>query len=554
MTLTPQLLRTSDLLPDESLPSWLVRLAALNHYDSPNVLTRLCRLNQFGDEPALRPSGCATFERIAMLTGMTPDRLYASTVHRFAPMLSFPDQPSDQLTLPNGQVMPCFVPEKRYRSLRPDAAAQFCPDCLRVRPYHRLTWVLSAVSVCLPHHQLLMDGCPVCHRFVSLQAVAAARCQNCRTDLTQIASDAFQIDDIGQHSQQVIQGWFMKSLLSEEFPADSLPHQPPAVLYYVMTQLGANLMLRRSGTPSLPTYRPTPQQRYTHYRIAFQALQDWPTGFYRFLQDSLNLAHSEASEQRRMDLDAVYSEWLTPVWCQPGLEFVQEALEEYLLEHRSELANWRSPRRYRGQIGSAQRLSFMTIGEASELLRVTAALVWHLAQLGRFTLVDEFPRRSYLDQLIRCSSVWAMRRSWQITLPKREAAWWLGVSDEILSDLVDAKLLAVDTRPHQGTPGQFSKQAIADLWSSLGERVRFALTVTPELLELDAAANLVKPMGQNAAHLVGAVMQDQLPAYHAGPMLSAIDQVLFFAEDIQRYIAQHLSKKKDVESDFRKGR
>jgi len=306
--------------------------------------------------------------------------------------------------------------------------------------------------------------------------------------------------------------------------------------------------------PSLPTRCPTPRQSYLHYRLVFQALQDWPMGFYRFLQDTLDLTRSKAGEQRRLDQDAIYSEWLAPVWCQPGLEFVQEALEEYLLEHRSELANWRSPRRYRGQIGSAQRLSFMTIGEASELLRVTAALVWHLAQLGRFTLVDEFPRRSYLDQLIRRSSVWAMRRSWQITLPKREAAWWLGVSDEILPELVGAKLLAVDTRPHQGAPGQFSKQAIADLWSSLVERVRFALTVTPELLELDAAANLVKPMGQNAAHLVGAVMQDQLPAYHRGPILSDIDQVLFYPRDVQRYIAQHLNKKRNTESVFKKGK
>jgi hypothetical protein len=536
MTLTSRLLRTSDLFPDESLPSGLARLAALNHYDSPNVLIRLCRLNQFGDEPALRPSCSTTFERITTLTEITPDRLYAGTVHRFAPLLNLPDHPPDQLTLPNGQVKPCFVPEKRSRAVRPDAVAQFCPDCLQAHPYHRLTWVLSAVSVCLLHHRLLVDCCPACHRFVSLPAVAIARCQHCRADLTQITSDVFPIDDLGQQSQQVIQHWFMDPLLSGTSLVNSLPPQPPAVLYYVMTQLGANLKRYSSGLPSLPTRCPAPQQSYLHYRMVFQALQDWPTGFYRLLQDSLDLARSKASEQRQLDQDAIYSEWLTPVWCLPGLEFVQEALEEYLIEHRSDLTNWRSPRRYRGQVGSAQRLSFMTINEASELLHISAALVWHLAQLGRITLVDEFPRRSYLDQLVRRSSVWAMRRSWQVTLPKRETAWWLGVSDEMLSDFVDAKLLAVDTLPLQGSPEQFSKQAIADLWSSLVGRVRSAFSVTSELLELDTAANLVKPTGQNATHLVDAVMQDQLPAYHLGPVLSAIDQVLFFQKDIQRYI------------------
>ena len=288
--------------------------------------------------------------------------------------------------------------------------------------------------------------------------------------------------------------------------------------------------------------------------MVFQALQDWPTGFYRFLHDTLDLTRSKAREQRRLDQDAIYSGWLAPVWCQPGLEFVQEAFEEYLIDHRSELANWHSPRRYRGQLGSAQRLSFMTIAEASELLRVTAALVWHLVQLGRITLVDEFPRRSYLDQLVRRSSIWTMRRSWQVTLSRRETAWWLGVSDEMLSHLVGAKLLASDTFPHLGSPAQFSKQAVADLWSSLVGRVRSAFGVTSELLELDAAARLVKPRGLNAAQLVDAVIQDQLPAYHLGPLLSAIDQMLFYPWDIQRYIAQHLSKKRNVKSDSKKGK
>lgn len=544
----PRLLRTSEMFPDESLPSALARLAMLNHYDSPNVLTRLCRLNQFGDEPALRPSCSTIFERITALTGIPPDRLYAGTVHRFAPLLNLPDHPLDQLTLPNGQVRPCFVPEKRSRAVRPEAAAQFCPDCLQEHPYHRLPWALSAISVCLRHHRLLVDCCPACHRFVSLPAAAVVYCQHCRADLTQITSDVFPIDDLGQQSQQVIQRWFMNPLLPEESLGNLLPPRPPAVWYYVMTQLGANLKRYQSGTPSLPSHRPTPWQSYTHYRVAFQALRDWPVGLYRFLEDQLNPACSKA------DQDVVYSEWLAPIWCQPGLEFVQEALEEYLIDHCSELTNLRFPRRCRGQVRSAQRLSFMTLDEASDLLHIPAALVWRLAQLGRITLIEEFPRRSYFARLVRRSSVWAMRRSWQIGLSRSEAAWWLGVSDAMLSDLVDAKLLAVETLPHQGLPEQFSKQAIADLWSLLVERVQSAFNVTPELLELDAAARLVKPMGLNATHLVGAVMQEQLPAYHEEPVLSAIDQVLFYPRDVQRYIAQHLNKKRTVESDSKKGK
>lgn len=539
MTARPQrLLRTSDLLPNESLPSFLVRLAQLNHYDSPTVLTRLCLRDRLGDERATCPRWDITWARIATLTGVAPTRLYASSVHRFAALLNFPDHQAECLTLPGGEVVAGLVLQKRSKQLRPDSAAQFCPDCLRLNSYHRLTWIPLAVSACVQHQRLLLDRCPRCHGPVSIRAVVAACCAHCEADLTRLQGRSLKRDVIGQHAQQLIQSWFMGQEPCDQTLSAALRDHPPAVLYYVMTQLGASL--KREATSSRAKGFPTPRQSYALHRITFQVLRDWPTGFHRFLQNPLRRIPSDTHGQAWLDQDVVYSEWLAPKWREPSLQFVHEALEEYLIDHRPELAHRRSPRWYRGQLGRAFRLSFATIQEAALLLRTSVDMVWRLAQLGDLTWAGGLPRRDYyLDPIVRRSTVWAMRRAWPVALSWRDACRWLGLSDDLLADFVRMGVLTVCTGSDRDPHGRFSKQAIADLWSALAACVRTVPIVTPQLLDLKAAARLTNRIGQTEANLVMRVTRDELRAYCQRPTLSAIDRLLFARRDIHAYIAQH---------------
>src|SRR3989304_5923586 len=84
-------LRRRDLRPGESLPSFLARLAKLNHYDPPSILDGLCLGYRKAREQAQRPVSIETFERLALLTGVDPTALYTATAHRFAPVLTPPD-------------------------------------------------------------------------------------------------------------------------------------------------------------------------------------------------------------------------------------------------------------------------------------------------------------------------------------------------------------------------------------------------------------------------------------------------------------------------------
>ena len=82
------LLRRTQLLPGESLPSLLERLAQLNYYPHSGVLGWICR-ERIGDSAPqnniARPKQAQTFFQLAQLTQISPEELFAASDHRFAP-------------------------------------------------------------------------------------------------------------------------------------------------------------------------------------------------------------------------------------------------------------------------------------------------------------------------------------------------------------------------------------------------------------------------------------------------------------------------------------
>ncbi len=89
-------LRRTQLLPGESLPSFLIRLMSLNGYQ-PGVLAELvgARTTDGGRRSAAgrlsddmeRPQRAITYFRLSELTKLAPVRLYQASVHAFAPTL-----------------------------------------------------------------------------------------------------------------------------------------------------------------------------------------------------------------------------------------------------------------------------------------------------------------------------------------------------------------------------------------------------------------------------------------------------------------------------------
>ena len=166
---TVPLLRRTPLLPGESLPSLVERLAQLNHYGGTSVLTWLCRAQQafLGSPDRVgRPLCGGTFLRLAHLTQLPVAELIAASAHYFTPALAptgAAPTTADWLVTPD---QPRALPSRAHLSLRPIAAAQYCPQCLQQAHYHRLSWLPAPVTdlsaAPLPARRLL-PGLPTAH-------------------------------------------------------------------------------------------------------------------------------------------------------------------------------------------------------------------------------------------------------------------------------------------------------------------------------------------------------------------------------------------------------
>jgi hypothetical protein len=152
------LLLRSPLLAGESLPSYLVRLAKLNGYHTPNMVSQLCQERLSQPDIITNPTRTETYARLAELVKLDVDRLYAASAHSLAITLLPAGTEPDYISLRPGVGVGLLPAAVLRRHLWPEMDAQFCPHCLAEAGYHRLTWLPQAVAVCLRHRCLLIKG------------------------------------------------------------------------------------------------------------------------------------------------------------------------------------------------------------------------------------------------------------------------------------------------------------------------------------------------------------------------------------------------------------
>lgn len=287
-TMVPPLLCRRPLLPGESLPSYLQRLAVANGYTPPLILARFCRqqLAQQGNHDNLEhPRQPATFALLAALTGCTPQELAAASSHCFAQSFILNSQATAPIHLADGTALRCLPSHTRARYLWPTQYAQFCPYCLQEAVYHRRIWLLRDVCGCVKHHCLLVNHCEDCGASVAIQDVAWGHCPQCNAPLTQMTTAAPPLSPLGLLAQQILQAWWGAQPVPIEHAEWALPEQTPSSLYYLFKLLRNSIEIRRG----LDRYSATTlANQQLVQSLVFKALVNWPAGFYDFLQECLH--------------------------------------------------------------------------------------------------------------------------------------------------------------------------------------------------------------------------------------------------------------------------
>lgn len=544
-----RLLRRSPLHWGESLPSLLARLTQLNHYEALSSVYQLCSIDPLPSEHAICPTRPDIFAVVADRTGLDPLELYASTAHRFAHCLTRPENPLETWTLLNRETVPCLRPEDLAGQIRPMFAAQFCPLCLQQRAYHRLTWLPIACAACLEHHCLLVDRCPVCQSFVSIQAIVQTHCSHCQADLRRARSISTAQDSIGMLAQRTLRAWLMNER-SPEVDTLGLPCVgSSALLYRLMKDLrGHSLQAgatwkylhrlpgvsRRSSVARLEIgCLSPPDQNYRLTATAFKALLNWPKNFGDFWDAYRRHDRLIDKPAFPLDLRDLYARWSHRQWRQPIFQFVRLAFEEYLITRYPETAFSLTAHQHHQRPIRSEQFAWIAIAEAAELLQTSPELILRLVSLGRLLPLRSTTYHGVSYDFVRRVEVLALRGQWPEPLSLNEAAGWLGLSLDVVRALLNLSQLATTTTV-KNLAGRISQQAVTDLWSRLMSQAEFFVKDATELIELRWAMDGRSPA--QIAALLDRVLAGDVRVYHPRSSSGGLDELQFAKQDLEEAV------------------
>jgi excisionase family DNA binding protein len=468
------------LLPGESLPSLLARLAKVNNYEPRSILSSIIR--ESANLGQIKRLGCpsqALFEIIMALTNIEICDLYKASAHYFTCILTPPEIEIECIELSDFLSVPFLLRGIANKNLRPENAGQFCPLCLKASAYHRLIWLPLASAVCLEHKCLLVNACPRCEDRVGIQDIIESRCSRCKTDLTEAQSLSVANDSFGLFTQGVIQTWLMEGR-SPVCTTFSLPDQMPRDLYRVVDGMRISILqvnqdwpllhhadIQQHSVGLLPDARAqtlTPYQSYCLYATACKGIIDWPRGFHLFLtayrdrEKKSRYADNSIYNGVTDELGNLYVQWLNRHWKQPTLSFVDEAFKQYLVDNHTSFASALLLMRYKDMPELIDNLSYISMHEAAKLLGTTREGIKFMIKSAQ--LISYYEQGKSWAALVKREDVMALRDKWEQAIDIKEVMDWLGLSKKTVLNLVRIGLLTAQQSNAKGSHWKFSPSAV----------------------------------------------------------------------------------------------
>jgi hypothetical protein len=559
-TLQPSLLllRRTPLLPGESLVSLLERLAQLNYYPSPLTLDHICRQRlkpPANKDDLARPKWAETFLQLSDLTKISPDGLYAASIHRFAPCLTLPQHPPVEIPW-IGATSKAMLPTNLAQAhLRFTLAAQYCPQCLKTAAYHHLIWTPVSAAICLEHHCLLVRRCPQCQKRISIQEIVRQRCRVCQMDLSAVESISVEGDELGIQSQQLIQSCLAGADVTELPGMGSLPSRHPAVIYYFLQNLSRRLLICWKDWPALPTpldgladhiaapihtsLTLPPEWIFYLQRAAFACATNWPQGIFHFLDAfSGNYSSNSTDTSREKRLKQIRQDWFQPAWKSSEFEFTQQCFVDYLLTRGLPLLRFLAVRLQNTE-WFIERTGLWSEERTARFLELS------IQSLRRMTLKNcLWPQSISAFPLFEHSKILSLHQKWQSGWSLSEASQWLGLHPSVVGKLVDAGFF---TKVNE--PASTSHDPVLDRYSVEDFFRQVACQLTPylknhqALINLEKAANILSTLGIDQVDLLRGVLLGSLPAYKPQLILPHLGDLCFLRKTLFSLSALILSQR-----------
>lgn len=71
-------------------------------------------------------------------------------------------------------------------SIKNPLVTKYCPDCLNERKYHRIHWSMIPVIICDTHKCFLKHKCPICHHSIDLLFTITGVCKKCGSNISNL--------------------------------------------------------------------------------------------------------------------------------------------------------------------------------------------------------------------------------------------------------------------------------------------------------------------------------------------------------------------------------
>lgn len=552
------LLNLTPFIPGESLLSWLIRLKKLNDYDSLHTLSSIIyeKISYKGDssEGIGRPKQREIYDLLAELTKRKVEDLYAATPHIFSTILVPPGSQVQYLTLPDQHTVPILGQKFAHGHLLPNSASQFCPQCLGENPYHRLSWVPLALSICLKHQCYLVEKCFQCGKAIKVTDVVSTLCSKCRANFRAFHTNSVVVDDFSLLVQQVLNEWFMRSAMLPE-NAYQLPAQPLNVLYRVLTGIRLILLtfkdvdwpyfssIEGKDVKNLHLQTRSAKDRYHEYAAAFKVLIDWPQNFFNFLHVCRDQSDKDKLGRRRgeTDLGNIYTRWIKTYWKHPAFAFLQEAFDQYVFNY-CQSSQWVfESRRYRKHTNFSNNFDLISITEASEILGMAFHTVKSLLKAERLTNYKAITEPHYQrETLISRAEVLALQTQLEERITLTEVSLLLDISLPVLSDLIEIGLLAPKQTGNSMPSTLLTKSEVMTFLERVREYAEpEPLTEWPQedLLDLEEVTQLAaSTIGLNTTKVLLNIFEDKLHVYYKARDHFQLSCLVFVRSDVQAWI------------------
>ncbi|HIC46205.1 MULTISPECIES: TniQ family protein [Methylophaga] len=162
---------------NESLMGYLLRLTEENFFQSPLNLIMYAEAFKKNNKASINDfiksiaSGLIDFDSLSAITGENKKEL---EIKCYRLLCDRSDGSQSLYLFLNAQ-----IPSNLIRFNYP----RFCPDCMRIDPYHRFYWDFVPLTGCPIHKKLLMDVCPECHQQLTWSRSSISTCSHCGFDL-----------------------------------------------------------------------------------------------------------------------------------------------------------------------------------------------------------------------------------------------------------------------------------------------------------------------------------------------------------------------------------